>query len=103
MEREIMELRSQLATVTQQKSPNAVAPLIKTPTEGGGHARSLHQIPSHVNADAESGEAIASLMDLATGAEAGSFMRSPNAQLLFSRRLGDVSLSQDQVQELFHM
>lgn len=30
-------------------------------------------------------------------------MKSPNAQLLLSRRIGDVVLTQDRVQELFMM
>lgn len=59
------------------------------------------QITPHIKQDLESGEAIASLMDLANGAQAGTFMRSPNAQLLFCRRLGQVVLNQDQVQDLF--
>ena len=46
-------------------------------------------------------EAVASLMDLRSGLEGGSFLRSPNAQLLLTRRIGDIILTQDRVQELF--
>lgn len=46
-------------------------------------------------------EAVASLMDLRSGREGGSFMRSPNAQLLRTRQLGDVFLTHDRVQDLF--
>ena len=46
-------------------------------------------------------EAVASLMDLRSGLEGGSFLRSPNAQLLLNRRIGDVMLTHDRVQELF--
>lgn len=46
-------------------------------------------------------EAVASLMDLRSGLEGGSFLRSPNAQLLLTRRIGDVALTHDRVQELF--
>ena len=46
-------------------------------------------------------EAVASLMDLRSGLEGGSFLRSPNAQLLLTRRIGDVVLTHDRVQELF--
>ena len=97
MEREIAELRAQLAS--QQASPKNTGPTIKAPSETNG-AAPYCITPQH---DTESGAAVASLMELATGAEAGSFMRSPNAQLLFSKRLGDVSLSTDQVQELFRI
>ena len=96
MEKEIQDLRARLANLSQQSSPVSSAPVIKMEKDA---TQSMY--PGHH--DAESGEAIASLMDLANGAEAGSFMRSPNAQLLFSRRLGEVSLNQDQVQDLFSM
>ena len=46
-------------------------------------------------------EAVASLMDLRSGLEGGSFLRSPNAQLLLTRRIGDVALNHERVQELF--
>ena len=97
MEREIAELRAQLAS--QQGSPITTAPTIKTPSEFNGSS----SYPTAIHDDTESGAAVASLMDLAAGAEAGSFMRSPNAQLLLSKRLGDVVLSTDQVQELFQI
>ena len=97
MEREIAELRAQLAS--QQGSPITIAPTIKTPSEFNGTS----SYPMAIHDDTESGAAVASLMDLASGGEAGSFMRSPNAQLLLSKRLGDVVLSTDQVQELFRI
>ena len=97
MEKEIMELRAQLASTSQQSSPVASAPTIKTPKEEERH----HNLYS-INQDTESGVAVASLMDLANGASAGSFMKSPDAHLLFSRRLGSVSLNRDQIQDLFH-
>lgn len=46
-------------------------------------------------------EAVASLMDLRSGLEGGSFLRSPNAQMLLTRRIGDIILTHDRVQELF--
>lgn len=102
MEREITELRDQVAALTQQtRTVAAAAPLIKTSNE------SLVLPPLNLtppgNPDMESGEAVASLMDLATGAEAGSFLRSPSAILLFSRCLGEVHIAQDQIQALFQM
>ena len=95
MEREIEELKRQLAS--QQASP--AVPQIKTEPSS-----SLSQLPSQMDTFMGSEDhAVASLMDLASGQEGGSFMRSPNARLLMSRRLGDVVLSQDQVHELFQM
>ncbi|KAL9631657.1 MAG: hypothetical protein Q9164_005768 [Protoblastenia rupestris] len=95
MEREIEELKRQLAS--QQASP--AIPQIKTEPSS-----SLSQLPSQMDTFMGSEDhAVASLMDLASGQEGGSFMRSPNARLLMSRRLGDVVLSQDQVHELFQI
>ncbi|KAL9099774.1 MAG: hypothetical protein Q9163_004773 [Psora crenata] len=94
MEREIEQLKRQLAS--QQRSP--AVPQIKTEPSPG-----LSQIPPQMDTFMGSEDhAVASLMDLASGQEGGSFMRSPNARLLLSRRLGDVALTQDQVHELFH-
>ena len=93
MEREIEELKRQLGRHQSQAS----IPQIKTePSPGQSH---VTQMDTFMGSE----EAVASLMDLASGQEGGSFMRSPNARLLMSRRLGDVVLSQDQVHELFQM
>lgn len=46
-------------------------------------------------------EAVASLMDLRSGLEGGSFLRSPNAQILPSRRIDDVVLLYDRIRDLF--
>ena len=94
MEREIEELKQQLATY---ETPPPV-PHIKTEN---GSATIDH--PPQMDAFMGSEEAVASLMDLASGQEGGSFMRSPNARLLLSRRLGDVVLGPDQIHELFQM
>ena len=99
MEREIEELKSQLASYgVHPKVPDIKTETIKTEQNPGG----LGQVPP-MDTFMGSEEAVASLMDLASGQEGGSFMRSPNARLLMSRRLGDVTLGQDQVYELFQM
>ena len=46
-------------------------------------------------------EAVAGLMDMRYGAEGGTFRRSPNAQLLQTRQIGNVILNYDQIHELF--
>ena len=46
-------------------------------------------------------EAVSTLMDLRSGLEGGSFLRSPNGQILPSRRLEDVLLNHDRVRDLF--
>lgn len=46
-------------------------------------------------------EAVASLMDLRSGIEGGSYLRSPNSQILPSRRIEDVVLLYDRIRDLF--
>lgn len=46
-------------------------------------------------------EAVASLMDLRSGLEGGSFLRSPNSQVLPSRRIEDLVLLYDRIRDLF--
>lgn len=95
MEKELAELRAQV--LSQQSSPTV--PQIKTePSPALSH---MGAPPFDTFMGSE--EAVASLMDLASGQEGGSFMKSPNARLLMTKRLGDVVLKQDQVDELFHM
>ena len=103
MEREIVELRKQLAS--QQTSPNAAGPSIKTSLSASA-SPTISQLPSHADqymgsVAVGSEEAVASLMDLRSGREGGTFMRSPNAQLLRTRQLGEVFLTHDRVQDLF--
>lgn len=97
MEKEIAELRAQLAA--HQASPTSEALTVKGSTENYG-APSYRIAPHH---DTESGAAVASLMELAAGAEAGSYMRSPNAQVLLNKRLGDVVLTAEEIQDLFRV
>ena len=46
-------------------------------------------------------EAVAGLMDMRYGQDTGPFRRSPNAQLLQTRQIGNVTLTYDQINELF--
>lgn len=94
MEREIQELRAQLAE--QQASPTTQHPGRKTSSDAA--SISMSRIPS-TNQYGGSEEAVASLMDLRTG---GAFMKDPRGDNTIARRLGDVALSQAQAQGLFH-
>lgn len=93
MEREIQELRAQLASL--QASPTGQNKRIKVSADAA--SLSMSQIPS-VNQYGGSEEAVASLMDLRTG---GAFMKDTSGEETIARRLGDVALTQAQVQELF--
>lgn len=97
MEREIVELRRQLGL--QQTSPPSTGPTIKASLSTSASPTMSH-LPTHMDQYMGSQEAVASLMDLRSGLEGGSFLRSPNAQLLLTRRLGDVILTHDRVQEI---
>lgn len=98
MEREIVELRRQLGL--HQASSHTAGPTIKASLSTSASPTMSH-LPAHMDQYMGSEEAVASLMDLRSGLEGGSFLRSPNAQLLLNRRIGDVMLTHDRVQELF--
>lgn len=98
MEREIVELRRQLAG--QQSSPITGPSPVKAPISAAG-SPILSQIPPTLDQYMGSQEAIASLMDLRSGLEGGSFLRSPSGQMLPSRRIEDVVLISDRIRNLF--
>lgn len=97
MEREIEKLKERLAAYETLPDDTSI-PRIKTE-----HSPDLPAPAPPMDTFMGSEEAVASLMDLASGREGGSFMRSPDARLLMSRRLGDVVLGQDRIHELFQM
>lgn len=100
MEREIVELRKQLAS--QQASPTTQAPSIKasmsTPV-----SPSISNLNSSLDQYMGSQEAVASLMDLRSGLEGGSYLRSPNPHMIPSRRIEDFVLQFDRIRDLFQM
>ena len=98
MEREIVELRRQLGL--QQASSPTTGPSIKASLSNSASPTMSH-LPAHMDQYMGSEEAVASLMDLRSGLEGGSFLRSPNAQLLLTKRIGDIALTHDQVQGSF--
>ena len=98
MEREIVELRRQLAS--QQASPTTQPPSIKASISTPVSPSTTH-LQSNLDQYMGSEDAVASLLDLRSGLEGGSFLRSPNSQLLPSRRLENVFLLYDQVRDLF--
>lgn len=99
MEKEIVELRRQLAG--QQASPVTGTSSIKGPLSASGSPNLAHMPPT-LDQYMGSQEAVASLMDLRSGLDGGSFLRSPNGQILPSRRIEDVVLIYDRIRDLFH-
>lgn len=99
MEKEIQELRRQLAN--QPSSPSAPPPPIKAPPSDTASPR-VSSIPSQLDQYINSEQAVSSLLDLRSGIDGSSQRRSPNRQFRPSRRLEGITLSHDQVQELFH-
>ena len=101
MEREIVELRNQLASqqsspsVQQTASPFAMAQTSLSPT--------IPHLQSSLDQYMGSQEAVASLLDLKSGLDGGSFLRSPNGQIIPPRRLENVVLPVERVRELFQM
>ncbi|KAL8735365.1 MAG: hypothetical protein Q9166_000910 [cf. Caloplaca sp. 2 TL-2023] len=98
MEKEIHELRRQLAT--QQSSPTAPSPSIKAPASETASPR-ISNIPSQLDQYIDSEQAVNSLLNLRSGLDGDSQMRSPSGQVRPSRRLEGITLSADQVDDLF--
>ncbi|KAL8766034.1 MAG: hypothetical protein Q9209_007063 [Squamulea sp. 1 TL-2023] len=98
MEKEIHELRRQLAT--QQSSPTAPSPSIKAPPSETASPR-ISSIPSQVDQYITSEQAVNSLLHLRSGLDAASQIWTPNGQARHSRRLEGITLAPDQVDDLF--
>ena len=100
MERELLELRNQLAS--QQSSPSAQhtgQPFSMTQSPRSPPTLQMQQ--SSVDHFMGSQEAVAGLMELRSGGEGGLYIRSPNG-LGKSRTLEGVVVTAEQVQQLFH-
>ena len=99
MERELVELRRQLAS--QDSSP--VAQQVPFVNENKSIPISPVTSQLHPIMDTYMGseEAVASLLDLRSGLEGGSLSRSPNGPVRPSRRLENVLLTDEQVRDLY--
>lgn len=107
MEREILELRRQVANAQASGSSPAsqqrhLPPVLVTPKQepGQGSPVGVYQTPSAMSGEHSMGshEAVASLLDLRSGFDGSGYLNS--SQL---KRLEDVMLVPERVTELFHM
>lgn len=109
MEREIIELRRQIAnanaTNASLKSQGPPAPpakqepsAISTPLSAGA----MYQTPTPLSTDQYMGshEAVASLLDLRSGFDGANYMRNGGHQF---KRIEDVMVATDRVNELFNL
>ena len=99
MEREIVELRNQLAS--QQSSPALQQPGM---TFGVSHPTLRPPDPQlQTTLDKYIGNpaTVASLLDLRSGLDGGSLMRSPNGQVRPLRRLESVIIPPERVDDMF--
>lgn len=99
MEKEIQDLRRQLAN--QQSSPSAPPSSVKAPPSDTASPK-ISSIPSQLDQYIDSEQAVNSLLDLRSGLDSSAHLRSPSGQLRPSRRLEGITLSNSQVQDLFH-
>ena len=99
MERELLELRRQLASVTSSPSSHQV-PYMNETKPSPTVSAPLH-LPSAMDQYMGSEEAVASLLDLRSGQDGRSFLRSPNGQVRPSRRLENVVLADEQINNLY--
>ncbi|EDN08000.1 hypothetical protein HCAG_04510 [Histoplasma mississippiense (nom. inval.)] len=114
MEREIIELRRQIANANaaanaQQKhqqhqhssSINQGPSSISTPFNSSQH--NIYQTSTGLSGSQYMGshEAVASLLDLRSGLDSSSFLRSSSSQVAMAKRLEGVSLAPERVTDLF--
>lgn len=97
MEREIVELRKQIASVNA-----ANASLQSQVNAGKANGTGLYQTPSGMSTDQFMGshEAVASLLDLRSGFDGSNYMRNGGHQF---KRIEDVLIATDRVTELFNL
>ncbi|KAF3387168.1 Regulatory protein LEU3 [Penicillium rolfsii] len=108
MEREIIELRKQIATAnsgpsTYPQQPQLAAGQV-TPKQESSHVSpaGVYQTPSALSTDQYMGsqEAVASLLDLRSGFDGSNYMRNGNHQF---KRIEDVMVVSEKVTELFNL
>lgn len=99
MERELLELRKQLASQTSSPSAQqlAFATEIKASPTSPIASQALPMIDQYMGSE----EAVASLLDLRSGLEGRSFIRSPHGQVRPSRRIENVLLLNERIQDLY--
>lgn len=107
MEREIVELRKQIATgtvPTGAPSHQAIATSQTTPKQESSQVSpaGVYQTPTAMSADQYIGssEAVASLLDLRSGFDGANYMRNGSQQF---KRIEDVMLVPEKITELFNL
>lgn len=107
MEREIIELRKQIAsanagTVIHPQEPSAARQLTPTQESSQVSPAGVYQTPSAMSTDQYMGsqEAVASLLDLRSGFDGAKYMRNGSHQL---KRIEDIMVVPEKVTELFSL
>ena len=99
MEREIVELRKKLTS--QNSSPVMQQAPFLNPSINTSVSPTMPLMTASLDHYMGSQEAVASLLDLRSGLDGSSYIRSPNGQIPASRRIEDVTLLRDRIDELF--
>lgn len=111
MEREIVELRKQIANANANAAMNQqqqalqqsqVAPGKQDSASISSNVAGVYQTPSGMSADQYMGshEAVASLLDLRSGFDSSNYLRNGNQQF---KRIEDVIVVTERVTELFNL
>lgn len=107
MEREIIELRKQIASanagsVPQSQLPSAAGQSAPKQDSNQVSPTAVYQTPSAMSTDQYIGsqEAVASLLDLRSGLDGSNYMRNGNRQV---KRVEDVMVVPEKVTELFNL
>ncbi|PGH02155.1 hypothetical protein AJ79_07701 [Helicocarpus griseus UAMH5409] len=120
MEREIIELRRQIANVNaaanaqqqhqQHQQQHQSTPPVKQDSSSistpfNPSQRNVYHPATELGEDQYMGsqEAVASLLDLRSGLDSSHFLRSPGSQLVMTKRIEDVSVTPERVTELFSL
>ncbi|KAL8826314.1 MAG: hypothetical protein Q9170_007451 [Blastenia crenularia] len=101
MEKEIQELRRQLATQKSSPPTSAAPSSIKAAPSDTASPR-ISSIPSQLDQYINSEEAVNSLLDLRSGIDGVSQPRNVNGTMRPARRLEGITLSHEQIQDLFY-
>jgi hypothetical protein len=112
MEKEIVELRNQLAAkqMSPQQSPprplkqeNPMLGVTYTGLAPASLSQPLPRMSSPLDQYLGSHEAVASLLDLKSGGDSGSYLKNAAGKNGQNRRLEDLLLLPDRVQEMFKL
>lgn len=113
MERELLELRKQIANANAAANAQQYISQQQSPSNHGSQpiTMAFNAAPRVAHANSTTiptddflrpHEAVASLLDLRSGLDSSAFLRSPGRHMIMHKTIGDASISPDKITELFN-